>query len=141
MNTELEHWTITNCSEVWDGNASDLGDDPVWKIAELLPMLDPPRNDTPNTIESLHHANTSVQMITGDHADVGKETARLIGLGTFERRAGSMLWSTSSREVSSLDMVSRVVSNNTWTQLDVFPKHKNWKSCFPLVKESQSKIQ
>lgn len=55
-------------------------------------MLDPRRNDTPNTIESLHHANTSVQMITGDHADVGKETARLIGLGTFERRAGSMLW-------------------------------------------------
>lgn len=31
---------------------------------------------------SLHQANISVKMITGDHANVGKETARLIGLGT-----------------------------------------------------------
>ena len=45
-------------------------------------MLDPPREDTPATIESLHHANISVKMITGDHANVGKETSRLIGLGT-----------------------------------------------------------
>jgi H+-transporting ATPase len=47
-----------------------------------LPMLDPPREDTAATINSLHHANISVKMITGDHVNVGKETARLIGLGT-----------------------------------------------------------
>lgn len=45
-------------------------------------MLDPPRHDTPATIESLNHANINVKMITGDHANVGKETARLIGMGT-----------------------------------------------------------
>ncbi len=67
---------------VCEGNARELGDAAVWKFAGLLPMLDPPRVDTPATIESLHHANISVKMITGDHANVGKETARLIGLGT-----------------------------------------------------------
>jgi H+-transporting ATPase len=67
---------------VCDGNARELGDAAVWKFAGLLPMLDPPRHDTPATIESLHHANISVKMITGDHVNVGKETARLIGLGT-----------------------------------------------------------
>mmetsp|Transcript_48500 Transcript_48500/g.103174 ORF Transcript_48500/g.103174 Transcript_48500/m.103174 type:complete len:674 (+) Transcript_48500:33-2054(+) len=67
---------------VCEGNARELGDAAVWKFAGLLPMLDPPRHDTPATIESLHHANISVKMITGDHANVGKETARLIGLGT-----------------------------------------------------------
>ena len=67
---------------VCEGNARDLGDAAVWKFAGLLPMLDPPREDTPATIESLHHANISVKMITGDHANVGKETSRLIGLGT-----------------------------------------------------------
>ena len=67
---------------VCEGNARDLGDAAVWKFAGLLPMLDPPREDTAATIESLHHANISVKMITGDHANVGKETARLIGLGT-----------------------------------------------------------
>ena len=30
-------------------------------------MLDPPREDTKATIASLHHANISVKMITGDH--------------------------------------------------------------------------
>lgn len=67
---------------ICEGNARELGDAAVWKFAGLLPMLDPPRHDTPATIESLHHANISVKMITGDHANVGKETARLIGMGT-----------------------------------------------------------
>lgn len=64
---------------VCEGNARDLGDAAVWRFAGLLPMLDPPRHDTPDTIESLQHANISVKMITGDHANVGRETARLIG--------------------------------------------------------------
>ena len=66
---------------VCEGNARDM-ENPVWKFAGLLPMLDPPRADTKATINSLHHANISVKMITGDHVNVGKETARLIGLGT-----------------------------------------------------------
>jgi len=53
-----------------------------WSFVGLLPMLDPPRHDTAATINSLHLANISVKMITGDHANVGRETARLIGLGT-----------------------------------------------------------
>eukprot|EP00571_Detonula_confervacea_P005456 CAMPEP_0172317086 /NCGR_PEP_ID=MMETSP1058-20130122/30522_1 /TAXON_ID=83371 /ORGANISM="Detonula confervacea, Strain CCMP 353" /LENGTH=960 /DNA_ID=CAMNT_0013031555 /DNA_START=203 /DNA_END=3085 /DNA_ORIENTATION=- len=67
---------------VCEGNARELGNAAVWKFAGLLPMLDPPRHDTPATIESLHHANISIKMITGDHTNVGIETARLIGLGT-----------------------------------------------------------
>lgn len=63
------------------GNAREL-ENPEWKFVGLLPMLDPPRHDTSATIASLHHANISVKMITGDHVNVGKETARLIGLGT-----------------------------------------------------------
>jgi H+-transporting ATPase len=62
-----------------DGRKSDHGE---WKFVGLMPMLDPPREDTPATIASLHHANISVKMITGDHVNVGKETCRLIGLGT-----------------------------------------------------------
>lgn len=56
---------------VCEGSARDLGDAAVWKFAGLLPMLDPPRHDTPDTIESLHHANISVKMITGDTTSNG----------------------------------------------------------------------
>jgi H+-transporting ATPase len=69
-----------------EGDAREL-ESPVWKFVGLLPLLDPPRADTAATINSLHHANISVKMITGDHVNVGKETARLIGLGT-DIRAG-----------------------------------------------------
>lgn len=69
------------------GNARELGNKADWQFCGLLPMLDPPREDTAATIASLLHANISVKMITGDHLNVGKETARLIGLGT-DIRAG-----------------------------------------------------
>lgn len=62
-----------------DARKSDHG---PWKFVGLMPMLDPPRADTHATIESLHHANISVKMITGDHVNVGIESCRLIGLGT-----------------------------------------------------------
>lgn len=66
---------------VCEGDARLL-DNPVWKFVGLIPLMDPPRADTAATINSLHHANISIKMITGDHVNVGKETARLIGLGT-----------------------------------------------------------
>lgn len=64
-----------------EGNAREENHG-AWKFVGLMPMLDPPREDTKATIASLNHANISVKMITGDHVNVGKETARLIGLGT-----------------------------------------------------------
>lgn len=79
------------------GNARELGSKAMWEFIGLLPMLDPPRNDTKATINSLHHANISVKMITGDHVNVGKETARLIGLGV-DIRAGEEVRNASLEE-------------------------------------------
>ena len=73
----------------------------VWKFLGLLPMLDPPREDTRATIESLHHANISVKMITGDHVNVGKETARMIGMGT-DIRAGEEMRNAGSQDKNQL---------------------------------------
>eukprot|EP00567_Pseudictyota_dubia_P001923 CAMPEP_0197465098 /NCGR_PEP_ID=MMETSP1175-20131217/64363_1 /TAXON_ID=1003142 /ORGANISM="Triceratium dubium, Strain CCMP147" /LENGTH=965 /DNA_ID=CAMNT_0043001103 /DNA_START=460 /DNA_END=3357 /DNA_ORIENTATION=+ len=65
---------------IYEGDAREA-DAPVFRFVGLLPMIDPPREDTALTINSLHHANISVKMITGDHTNVARETARLIGLG------------------------------------------------------------
>lgn len=86
---------------VCKGDARELGDKAVWQFAGLMPMLDPPRADTRATIESLHHANISVKMITGDHVNVGKETARLIGLGT-DIRAGEEIRNSPSEKKKQL---------------------------------------
>jgi H+-transporting ATPase len=77
-----------------DGREESHGE---WEFVGLMPMLDPPREDTPATIASLHHANISVKMITGDHVNVGKETCRLIGLGT-DLHAGNEIRSAQNPE-------------------------------------------
>ena len=55
--------------------------DGPWQYVGILPMLDPPRHDTAKTIKNLVNAGIEVKMITGDHLNIAKETARLIGLG------------------------------------------------------------
>jgi len=52
-----------------------------WTYCGILPMLDPPRHDTAQTIKNLVTAGINVKMITGDHLNIAKETARLIGMG------------------------------------------------------------
>ncbi len=53
-----------------------------WEFAGIIPMLDPPRMDTAVTIDSIKDAGIEVKMITGDHQNIAKETAGIIGLGT-----------------------------------------------------------
>lgn len=48
----------------------------------LLPMIDPPRFDTAITVSRLMDAGIEVKMITGDHLNIAKETARLVGMAT-----------------------------------------------------------
>lgn len=62
------------------GVSIKLGEQP-WKFVGILPMLDPPRHDTAQTIRNLINAKVRVKMITGDHLNIAKETARLIGMG------------------------------------------------------------
>ena len=63
------------------GIAVKMNDGP-YRYVGILPMLDPPRHDTSVTVENLTKAGIDVKMITGDHLNIAKETARLIGMGT-----------------------------------------------------------
>ena len=53
-----------------------------WEMLGLLTFLDPPRPDTKVTIERAMAYGVDVKMITGDHALIAKETARILGMGT-----------------------------------------------------------
>lgn len=52
------------------------------QFAGILPIMDPPRHDTKETIRKIKDAQVAVKMITGDHHNIGKELARQIDLGT-----------------------------------------------------------
>eukprot|EP00850_Spirogloea_muscicola_P002181 SM000008S22270 [mRNA] locus=s8:700002:707007:- [translate_table: standard] len=66
--------------EIPDGNAEGPGG--PWRFMGLLPLLDPPRHDTADTIEKALELGVNVKMITGDQLAIGKETARRLGMGS-----------------------------------------------------------
>lgn len=52
------------------------------KYAGTLPIMDPPRHDTAETVAKIKGSFIDVKMITGDHLNIAKELARQIDLGT-----------------------------------------------------------
>jgi len=63
------------------GVASKRGNEP-WKVIGMLPMFDPPREDTAHTILEAQNLGLSVKMLTGDAIAIAKETCKLLALGT-----------------------------------------------------------
>ncbi|KAK9798585.1 hypothetical protein WJX73_003965 [Symbiochloris irregularis] len=61
-----------------DGDSKD----PTWHFVGLLPLFDPPRHDTKETIARCLEKGISVKMVTGDQLLIGKEVARQLGMGT-----------------------------------------------------------
>jgi len=55
---------------------------PTWDLVGLVPLFDPPRHDTRETIERCLVMGIHVKMVTGDQLLIGKETAKQLGLGT-----------------------------------------------------------
>jgi len=53
-----------------------------WDFQVLLPLFDPPRHDTKETIERCIAKGIQVKMVTGDQLLIGKETAKQLGMGT-----------------------------------------------------------
>eukprot|EP00931_Biecheleriopsis_adriatica_P105974 TRINITY_DN80490_c0_g1_i1.p1 TRINITY_DN80490_c0_g1~~TRINITY_DN80490_c0_g1_i1.p1 ORF type:complete len:995 (-),score=199.82 TRINITY_DN80490_c0_g1_i1:93-3077(-) len=65
------------------------------EFSAIIPIIDPPREDTKLTIHRIREAGIHVKMITGDHLNIAVETSRLIGLGTGILPA-SDLWPASA---------------------------------------------
>jgi len=53
-----------------------------FRLRGILPLYDPPREDSKATIETTRKLGIRVQMVTGDQVAIAKETARQLGLGT-----------------------------------------------------------
>ena len=53
-----------------------------WEILGVMPCMDPPRDDTAQTVKEARHLGLRVKMLTGDAVGIAKETCRQLGLGT-----------------------------------------------------------
>ena len=90
-----------------------------WKFEGVLPLYDPPREDSKETIENVHDMGIDVKMVTGDQVAIAKEISRQLGLGTNILDA-SLFSNTKHHQTGQL--ADSIEKANGFAQ--VFPEHK-----------------
>ncbi|KAJ4831274.1 ATPase 8, plasma membrane-type, partial [Turnera subulata] len=73
-----------------------------WEFVGLLPLFDPPRHDSAETIRRALEPGVNVKMITGDQLAIGKETGRRLGMGTNMYPSSSLLGESKDESIASI---------------------------------------
>ncbi|RMG28353.1 MAG: HAD family hydrolase, partial [Gammaproteobacteria bacterium] len=63
------------------------GDGENLELVGLIPLFDPPREDSKEVIEHMRNHGVRVKMVTGDHAAIAREIGRMLGLEPRVMRA------------------------------------------------------
>ena len=91
-----------------------------WRLLGVLPLADPPREDSAATITAARDLGVTVKMVTGDQVPIGREIARQVGLGGQILDA-SMLATPPGGE-DEAELATQVEAADGFAQ--VFPEHK-----------------
>lgn len=65
-------------------------DGKTWKFLGIIPMFDPPRDDSAETIKQAKEHGLQVKMVTGDDVAIGSEISGQLGMGTHIQPAADM---------------------------------------------------
>ncbi|MFJ9539232.1 plasma-membrane proton-efflux P-type ATPase [Streptomyces sp. NPDC101225] len=113
----------------------DAADD--WRLLGVLPLADPPREDSADTVAAARALGLDVKMVTGDQVAIGREIARRIGLGerilpadtltaaeetAAEETDGTVRHAAAADGREQQSPVARVEAADGFAQ--VFPEHK-----------------
>ncbi|XP_018816318.2 ATPase 11, plasma membrane-type-like isoform X2 [Juglans regia] len=103
-----------------------------WQFVGLLPLFDPPRHDSAETIRRALDLGVSVKMITGDQLAIAKETGRRLGMGTNMYPSSSLLGNSKDAAVAGLQIDELIEKADGFA--GVFPEHK-----YEIVKKLQAR--
>lgn len=95
------------------------------RMLGLLPLFDPPREDSAETISNLQQLGVGVKMVTGDHISIARQIAGRLGLGQKFSTAEDVFSDKTAPDVNA------VMAQDGYAQ--VFPEHK-----FRIVQTLQS---
>ncbi|XAR70508.1 Proton-exporting ATPase [Bertholletia excelsa] len=118
------------CQKVPEGTKDSPGE--PWEFVGLLPLFDPPRHDSAETIQRALDLGVSVKMITGDQLAIAKETGRRLGMGTNMYPSSSLLGDHKDASVAALPVEELIEKADGFA--GVFPEHK-----YEIVKILQSR--
>ncbi|KAK3445651.1 hypothetical protein EUGRSUZ_A01453 [Eucalyptus grandis] len=103
-----------------------------WQFVGLLPLFDPPRHDSAETIQRALNLGVNVKMITGDQLAIAKETGRRLGMGTNMQPSSSLLGQQEA------GLIATRLEEKLIEKVDgfagVFPEHK-----YEIVKKLQER--
>ncbi|KAF5445762.1 hypothetical protein F2P56_034788 [Juglans regia] len=103
-----------------------------WEFLGLLPLFDPPRHDSAETIRRALELGVNVKMITGDQLAIGKETGRRLGMGTNMYPSSSLLGQSKDESIASIPIDELIEKADGFA--GVFPEHK-----YEIVKKLQER--
>jgi H+-transporting ATPase len=103
-----------------------------WVFLGILPLFDPPREDSKETIRHAVEHGIQVKMVTGDNVAIAREIAGRLDLGTEIQPAGDLLAQAASQGHLSSDAAERIEAADGFAQ--VFPEHK-----YAIVKALQER--
>ena len=66
------------------------GDSKDWRLLGVLPLHDPPRDDSRAMLAEAGALGLAVKMVTGDRVEIAREVAREVGLGDRILEAGAL---------------------------------------------------
>ncbi|KAL0739205.1 hypothetical protein Bca4012_015415 [Brassica carinata] len=101
-----------------------------WEFVGLLPLFDPPRHDSAETIRRALNLGVNVKMITGDQLAIGKETGRRLGMGTNMYPSSALLGNHKDPALANLPVNELIEQADGFA--GVFPEHK-----YEIVKKLQ----
>ena len=103
------------------GVARSQTDDGPWQFMGILPLFDPPREDSAETIAQAKSHGIKVKMVTGDNLAIAREIAGKLGMGKNIQNADRLLGEANPTSTDD-DLAVRTEAADGFAQ--VFPEHK-----------------
>ncbi len=113
------------------GVAKSADDGKTWKFAGIIPLFDPPRDDSAETIRQAREHGLSVKMVTGDDIAIASEISGKLGMGTHIQSATALFEGNSPDHLPPHECECIEKADGFGR---VFPEHK-----YGIVKALQSR--
>ncbi len=97
-----------------------MDDGEHWQFLGILPLFDPPRDDSAQTIREAEAHGIRVKMITGDNAAIAREVSEQLGLGTHIRSVGTLF----ENDADDTHTEAGIQVEKADGFAEVFPEHK-----------------
>jgi len=105
--------------------------DGKWMFYGILPLFDPPRSDSKETIAHAVQYGIQMKMITGDNVSIAKQISEKLGMGNHILPASSLFPKDVMKGTVPLDSENKIEQADGFAE--VFPEHK-----YAIVKTLQN---